>query len=133
LAEAARLKAYAFGRRAEDLAVLALRLKGYRVLARRVRLAGGEIDIVARRGATLAFVEVKARPSRDAALMALTPAQRRRQERAARAWLAGRPALLARARTLRFDLVLVAPWRWPRHLADAWHNDPDSTGRAGMA
>jgi putative endonuclease len=47
------------GWRAEQIAVFALRLKGYRILAVRFSAKGGEIDIVARRGTTIAFVEVK--------------------------------------------------------------------------
>ena len=59
------------GRRAENLASLYLRLKGWRILARRARVPGGEVDIVARRGRTLAFVEVKARGDEEAAAFAL--------------------------------------------------------------
>jgi len=95
-----------------------LRLRGYRVLARRFRVPVGEIDIVARRGSVVAFVEVKARPSADAALESLTPRQRRRIARAALAFLQARPGL--EMLVLRFDLVLVTPWRLPRHLEDAW-------------
>ena len=59
------------GRGAETLACWYLRLHGWRILARRARVPGGEVDIVARRGRTLAFVEVKARASEDAAAFAL--------------------------------------------------------------
>ena len=110
-----RVAAERAGRRAEDLACLLLRLKGYRVLDRRYRCSGGEIDIVARRGRVVCFVEVKARGTREAALRALTPRGRQRIERAASVWLAragGAPAV-------RFDLVTVVGWR-PRHLKQAW-------------
>jgi hypothetical protein len=53
-----------WGRKAESLAAFALRLKGYRVLAGRLRTPAGEIDLIVRRGATIAFVEVKARATR---------------------------------------------------------------------
>ncbi len=110
------------GRRAEWLAAWALRLKGWRILARgHVTGRGtgaGEVDIVARRGGLLAFVEVKARPSLDQAAEAVSPAQRRRIERGAAAFLAARPDL-AVLRT-RFDLMLVIPGRWPVHRMDAW-------------
>ena len=113
-----RRRAGRFGRRAERFAVLALWLRGYRVLARNYAVSGGEIDIVARRGDTVAFVEVKARPERDDALMAVTPAKRRRVERAASVWLARNP--WAMACTLRGDAIVVAPGRWPRHVPDAF-------------
>lgn len=119
-ADPARQRAYRLGWRAEALCALALRLKGYRILARRYRAPGGEVDIVARRGATLAFVEVKARPTLAAALDTLTPRQRARVERAARAWLAGHPYAVPPDALLRFDLMALRPRRWPRHVPDAW-------------
>ena len=107
-----------FGRRAELLCRLALWLKGYRLVAVRARTPLGEIDIVARRGPVLALVEVKARPDAGAAAAALRPRQQARLVRAANALIAGRPDLAALS--VRFDLMLVTPWRWPRHLPDAW-------------
>lgn len=108
------------GRRAETLCVWALRLKGYRVLARRLRTPAGEIDILARRGRILAVVEVKARKQVRDALEALGPAQRLRLQRA------GLWALEDQARrghsdlSLRFDVMLVPPGGWPRQISDAW-------------
>ncbi|TIO58114.1 MAG: YraN family protein, partial [Mesorhizobium sp.] len=55
-----RRKAYRRGHRGEWLAALALMLKGYRILARRHRTKLGEIDLIARRGDLVLFVEVKA-------------------------------------------------------------------------
>lgn len=106
------------GRRAEWLCRLALRLRGYRVLASRCRTPAGEIDIVAWRRGVLAIVEVKARPSLDAARQAVPVAQWRRLARAAGLFVAARPHLAAAA--IRFDLMAVAPGRWPRHHPDAW-------------
>jgi len=113
-----RRAAFARGVGSESLAALWLRLKGYRVLARRYRTRLGEIDLVVRRGRTVAFVEVKARKSFDAALEAVTARGQRRIVDAAHAWMAqaGLPADI----TYRFDIVLVAPWRAPRHLVDAF-------------
>jgi len=108
-----RRKAHLFGLLAEGFAILALRLKFYSILARRYRVQGGEIDIVARRGDAIAFVEVKARPTLDEAMMAIDFVKRRRLSRAARIWLAANP--WAAALTLRGDAVFIAPWRWPRH------------------
>ena len=117
--------AYRFGRRAEALAMLWLWLKGYRVLARGItsgRGSGaGEVDMVIRRGRVVAFVEVKARATLAAAAEALGPAQRRRIEAGAAAFLARQPALAGC--DLRFDVMLLAPGCWPRHLPDAWRPD----------
>ena len=119
----ARWRAHRFGLRAESIAALLLRVKGYQVLDRRFSAAGGEIDLVARRGATIAFVEVKARDGLDAAAEAITEAKRRRIGRAARVWLARNP--WAAAFNLRGDAVFVAPGRLPRHLAAAYRLDLD--------
>ena len=110
--------AYRFGRFAEFLSCWRLRLAGYRILHQGFQAAGGEIDIIARRGDVLAFIEVKGRESVAGAAYALGPAQRRRIERAATAYLARYPEF-ATAST-RFDLMLLAHWRWPVHLKGAW-------------
>jgi putative endonuclease len=106
------------GRRAELVAAWFLRLKGYRVLARRYRTPVGEIDLVVRRGRLVAFVEVKARATVDEAAAAVSAGGRRRVARAAAVWLAAHPA--AGGYDLRFDVVVAAPWRLPRHLASAF-------------
>lgn len=115
-----RYLAWCFGRTGEARCAWRLRLAGYRIVARDVRTPVGEIDLVARRGRTLAFVEVKAR-SRDDASEALTPRQRRRIVRAAEAFLAARPALAAL--DIRFDLMLVGRRLFPRHLRGAFRAD----------
>ena len=117
----ARRRAHLFGLRAESIAALLLRLKGYHLLARRFAAAGGEIDLVARRGATIAFVEVKARDDLDVAAVAINETKRRRICRAARVWLARNP--WAAELNLRGDAVFVAPGRLPRHLAAAYTLD----------
>lgn len=113
-----RREAYGRGRRAETLAAWWLRLKGYRVLARGFRVPQGEIDLIARRGRLLALIEVKARASLDEARAAITPHQRQRIERAATVFLQRHPALTML--DIRFDAVLLAPGRRPRHIMDAW-------------
>jgi putative endonuclease len=117
-----RHRAERYGRWAELLCVARLRLSGYRVLARRLRTPLGEIDIVARRGRVVAIVEVKARAHSEAASEALALPQRQRLARAGAWLLAKRPAL--RGCALRYDLMVVSPGRWPRHIADAWRADP---------
>jgi putative endonuclease len=117
-AESRRRATYARGLSAETVALGLLMLKGYRPLARRFSAAGGEIDIIVRRGAAIAFVEVKARGAMDDALSSIGAVKRRRFSRAARAWLARHP--WAMDKTLRADAVFVAPRRWPRHLEAAF-------------
>jgi putative endonuclease len=106
------------GRRAELLCELILRLKGYRIVARHWRCASGELDIVARRGRILAVVEVKARADYRMAAEAVTPRQQARIARATAQFIAVRPMLAAL--DPRFDVMLVMPFRWPRHLIGAW-------------
>jgi len=120
-ATAARRSAYRRGRRGEGLALLWLRLRGYRILARDLRSPAGEIDIVARRGRILAIIEVKARDATAAAIGAASARQRARIVRAARLFV-GRHPRLAHL-TVRFDLMLVTADGWPRHLTDAWRAD----------
>jgi putative endonuclease len=109
------------GRLAEALCALSLRLRGWRILER--RLAGkrglgiGEIDIVARRGRIVAFIEVKARGSQAAALEAVTPLQRARIARAAEVFAARFPD--GERCDFRFD-VMIVHGIWPVHVADAW-------------
>lgn len=114
-----RLGAVAFGLSAEGLAAWLLRLKGYRVLARRSKHPVGEIDLIARRGKVIAFVEVKARRAAGEAIHSITPNQRRRIERAAEAFVARDASL--RHCDWRFDVVLIdGAGRLPRHMPDAW-------------
>lgn len=114
----ARRTALARGRAGEGRAVLWLRLKGYRILARDWRSPVGEVDIVAWRSGTLVLVEVKARPTLAEAAADVRPRQRARIARAAEAFRQRRPGLAAAP--VRFDAVLVAPGRRPRHIVDAW-------------
>jgi putative endonuclease len=118
VADPERQVAFRFGISAESRAAAYLMAKGYRVVARRFKTPVGEIDIVARRGRALVFVEVKARNTLDAAAEAVTPRQRRRIIAAAEAWLARNPDDVMR--DMRFDVVLVAPGRLPRHLEGAF-------------
>ncbi|MDQ6701954.1 MAG: YraN family protein [Pseudomonadota bacterium] len=116
-----RKKAHGLGILAERFAIVLLRLKGYRILACRYCVQGGEIDIVIWRGDTVAFVEVKVRPTLDEARTAIDMAKRRRISRAAKTWLASNP--WAAPLTWRGDAVYIAPWRWPRHEIAAFELD----------
>ncbi len=106
------------GRRAEFWAAQWLRLKAYRIVASNYKRRMGEVDIIARRGAVLVFVEVKYRPHRRAAMAAVSPRQWQRIARAAQDFTARHPAY--RAHVWRFDMVVCAPYQWPRHIADCW-------------
>lgn len=116
-----RRKAFRRGLWAETLCVLLLTLRGYRILARRLRSPVGEIDILARRGRTLAVVEVKARADIRQAAESVPVSQRRRLVRAAEWAISGRPDLAVL--DIRFDVVFVLPWRLPVHVVDAWRAD----------
>lgn len=121
MTRADRLAAERRGRRGESLAAIALRLKGYSILARRVRTPMGEVDLIARRARILAFVEVKARPSLDAALNAVPEGAWRRIAAAAESWAAPRAWL--GDHDWRYDLVAIVPRRWPCHIRDVWRPD----------
>ncbi len=114
----ARRAAYVYGLRAETAATLWLRARLYQILARNFRAHGGEIDIVARRGRTIVFVEVKARGALDDAVIAITAQKQRRFSQAVGRWLAANP--WATNYTLRADAIFLAPGRLPRHLENAF-------------
>jgi putative endonuclease len=103
---------------AEWIAAAWLMSRGYRLLARRYRTKLGEIDLIVKRGSTVAFVEVKNRATHEAAEDAITVAAEQRIRNAADIWLARHPA--AEGLTFRFDIVLVSPWRLPKHLVHAF-------------
>ena len=88
------------------------------MLAINWRSIAGEIDLIARRGGTLAFIEVKQRVDHDTAALALAPQQRMRLARAAGLFVAQRPELAHL--TLRFDLMAFGSMGRPMHLKDAW-------------
>jgi len=113
-----RQVAFALGLSAESRAAALLIAKGYRIVARRFRSPVGEIDIVARRGRALIFVEVKARGRLEDAAEAVIVRQQRRIIAAAEAWLATHPDDINR--DIRFDVMLVAPKSLPRHIVAAF-------------
>src|SRR6266436_8492168 len=113
-----RVAAFRTGLSAESRAAVYLMAKGYRILAKRFRTPHGEIDIVAKRRNLIAFVEVKARASLDEAAFAVTPRQQQRIIDAAQVWLMAHPEHANF--DLRFDAVLIAPRRLPRHLLAAF-------------
>jgi putative endonuclease len=106
------------GHHAETAALILLRLKGYRLLARRFKSHHGEIDLIMRRGQTTAFIEVKARPSHDEAIIAVTPYQSKRIAGGAAIWMS--KDQFAAQNFCRFDIVAVNAYLWPKHIENAF-------------
>ena len=112
-----RAEAERRGRRAETIAKWWLRLHGWRIVGERMRTPVGEVDLVAKRFATVAFVEVKARAD-DAGFELAIDRSRLRRVAAAADYLSRQPRFAAA--TVRIDVILVAPRRLPRHLVNVW-------------
>lgn len=106
------------GRRAEAIAAWWLRLHFWRIIDRRVRTAVGEVDLVAKRGRTVVFVEVKHRASGKALDIAI---DRHRLRRVAAAAVLLAPRYAPARGDIRIDVILIAPGHLPRHIANAWH------------
>jgi len=102
------------GQQAEERACRYLQRRGYAIVARNVRAASGEIDIVARRADMLVFAEVKSRANPDDALLAMHKDKTRRLKAAALAYLGCRPDLAALQ--CRFDFIILGPGRWFAHI-----------------
>ena len=117
MSKSARLHAEQRGRRGETLAAWYLRLTGWRILARRQKIGVGEVDLIARRGRTVAFVEVKWRATAEALDLAVDA---RRLTRVARAAQALAPKFARDGDVQRIDVLLLAPGRWPRHMRNVW-------------
>jgi putative endonuclease len=113
-----RQLAEARGRKAEAIAAWWLRLKGWRILQQRVRVPGGEVDLVARRGRVLAFVEVKQRATHEAAAWSLDEYRLRRVAVAAQRLT---PRYARDGDEVRIDALFIVPRRLPRHLPNVWH------------
>jgi putative endonuclease len=116
-----RRKAWRWGISAELFAILALIIRGHRIIAKRYRTKVGEIDLIATRGTVLIFIEVKARRAISDGMYSIGARQQQRIIRAAQ-WYLQRHQKFANHH-IRFDAIIVAPWRWPRHLKDAWRPD----------
>jgi putative endonuclease len=110
------------GHKSESLAALWLRLKGYRILARRLKTHAGEIDLVAAAPfGPVCFVEVKARTAARIAAESVAANQQTRIARAASLYLASCPHLSRRGAS--FDIVAIAPNSLPVHHRDVWRAD----------
>ncbi|MCJ8310732.1 MAG: YraN family protein [Rhizobiaceae bacterium] len=113
-----RRRAYRWGQIAEHFAAVSLLLKGYRIVARRYKTPVGEVDLIARRGDLVVFVEVKARVTHQAALDSITGTAQRRIEAAANWWISQQRD--GARLSWRFDVITVVPRRWPRHHENVW-------------
>jgi len=116
-----RARADRAGRRGETMAALWLIAHGWRIVARRQRIGAGrgvgEVDLIARRGRVLAFVEVKWRGTSAAFAEAIDEYRLARVARAAQALI---PRYARAGDTTRIDVILLAPWQWPRHIVHVW-------------
>lgn len=106
------------GRRGEAIAAWWLRFHGWRIVGERVKTPRGEVDLIARRGNTIAFIEVKARTKAFDLTTAIDAYRLRRVAAAAEILL---PKYGGFAENMQIDVILVAPWRWPHHLRNVWH------------
>lgn len=113
-----RKKAYSRGHKGEGLAAFYLRLKGYRILQRRYKTPVGEVDLIARKGPALVFIEVKARKNYEDGVEAITRRQQLRTIRAAKYFLSSHPGMAPL--DLRFDAIIVLPGLKLRHIPGAW-------------
>jgi putative endonuclease len=113
-----RVAAFRLGLSAESRAAMLFIAKAYRIVARRWKTPFGEVDIVARRRRDLVFVEVKARDNFDDAAEAVTERSKQRIVAAAEAWLAHHPD--DAQCFIRFDVILIAPGKLPRHIVNAF-------------
>jgi putative endonuclease len=112
-----RQRAEAAGRRGELAAELYLRAKGWSVLARRRKTPLGEIDLIVRRGRTIAFVEVKWRRREEDLALAIDEYRLRRVAAAAEAVC---HEYATDGEDVRVDVILLAPGRLPHHIVNAW-------------
>lgn len=109
-----RRAAYKRGQRGEWIAALVLRLKGYKIVARRFKTKSGEVDIIARRGDLVLIVEVKVRNTIEQAMDSVSPTSLRRIEAAGDEWLVRQKDY--GQLSIRYDLIALLPRRWPVHI-----------------
>ncbi len=106
------------GRRGETIAAWWLRFQGWHIVGERVKTPRGEVDLIARRGKTLAFIEVKTRKKDTDLSLAIDHPRLRRVAAAADLLY---PRYAKGAENVRIDVILVAPWHLPHHLVNVWH------------
>lgn len=112
-----RQKAQRKGIFAEYLAAIFLVCKGYKILQFRYKSHLGEIDVIAKTGRTIVFVEVKSRQDLSSALDAVSYETQHRIIAASEIWLSRRPVA---DYSYRYDIIAICPWRLPHHIANAF-------------
>lgn len=118
VAKKKKQRAYKRGQSAEYIAAFYLLCKGYRILSLRFKTPIGEIDIVAKRGNLIAFIEVKARSTKRDAVDAVSFQSQYRIRSASEIWLARYDQ--SRKYSYRYDIIALQPLRLPQHLIDAF-------------
>ena len=106
------------GRRGETVAALWLLVRGWTILGRRVRTPVGEVDLIARKGRTLAFIEVKWRRLAADSALSLDHYRLRRVAAAAEALA---PRHMRDGDDVRIDAIFITRGRLPRHVPNVWH------------
>ena len=109
---------YKKGLRAELISKIWLQLQGYSIKEQRYKTPVGEIDLIAKKGRHIAFIEIKYRKTREEAAFAISDHQKKRINKAALFWLAKNSNLTYE--TLSFDVILIAPFRLPYHIKNAF-------------
>lgn len=116
-----REQAERFGRKGEFWAKIFLVAKGFRTLDQRYKTRYGELDLIVKRGQMLVFVEVKARQNKQSLDVAFESVRQNRIINAAQYWISENPE--HQNRTIRFDVIGLAPFRWPVHIVDAFQTN----------
>ncbi len=115
---AAKQRAYKKGLRAEWVTRWWLRLQGYSILTKRLKSKVGEVDIIAKRGKMLVFIEVKARPMGETHREVVSYHQQKRIEQAAMLFLANHPEFATFS--VRFDVMIFYTWYRFDYIKQAW-------------
>lgn len=105
------------GRDGEKRAAMWLRLKGWSILGQRVKTRLGEIDLIAKRGGVIAFIEVKWRARVEELDHSIDEF---RLQRVAAAVESVAHAYARDGEDIRIDVILLAPGSFPRHIVNAW-------------
>ena len=117
-------KANRFGYFGEYFAMLFLMLKGYSIISRRYKIKVGEIDIIAKKKNITISCEVKARNDFESAAYSLSDNQKKRIRKTAEDYMShlknSHQNNKVENEIFRCDIILIVPWRLPKHIENAW-------------